>query len=130
VTRGTTQVRTTLLPKKCDLLAIIPVRNKDVPIYRTKGENRKRMKRHLPEEYKRRAKVESVHSAIKRKSGSFVRSRIPELTEKEIALKIIAYNIRRILIISNSIFIFIIFRFSTELNVTINLHTLKYLKLP
>jgi len=56
-----------------------------------------------------------VHSAIKRKSGSFVRSRIPWFAEKEIALKIIAYNIRRILIISNSIFIFIVFRFSTEL---------------
>jgi len=69
------------------------------------------MKRHLPEEYKRRAKVETIHSAIKRKSRSFVRSRIPELAEKEIALKIIAYNIRRILIINKSIFIFIFLGF-------------------
>jgi len=38
----------------------------------------------LPEEYKRRPIVETAHSVIKRKSGSFVRSRIPELTEKEI----------------------------------------------
>jgi len=73
------------------------------------------MKRHLPEEYNRRPIVETVHSAIKRESGSFVRSRIPEVAEKEISLKIIAYNIRRILIISNFIFIFIVFRFSKEL---------------
>ena len=35
-----------LLPKKHDLSAIIPERNEDVPMYRTKRENRKRMKRH------------------------------------------------------------------------------------
>jgi len=105
------------IAKRYDLLAIIPTRNKDVPIHRTKGENRKRMKRHLPEEYKRRSIVETVHSVIKRESGSFVRSRIPGLAEKEIALKIITYNIRRILILNNSKFIFIIFRFSTELKV-------------
>ena len=73
-----------VIAKRYSLLAIIPTRNKDVPIYRTKGENRKRMKKHLPEEYKRRPIVETVHSVIKRKSGSFVRSRIPELAEKEI----------------------------------------------
>ena len=104
-----------VIAKRYSLLSIIHVRNKDVPIYRTKGENRKRMKRHLPEEYRRRPIVETVHSVIKRKSGSFVRSRIPELTEKEIALKIIAYNIRRIIIINISMFILIIHRFSTEL---------------
>jgi len=86
-----------------------------VPIHRTKGENRKRMKRHLPDEYKRRPIVETVHSVIKRGSGSFVRSRIPGLAEKEIALKIIAYNIRRTIILNYSIFIFVIYRFSTEL---------------
>jgi len=100
-----------VIAKRHDLLAIIPVRNKDVPIHRTKGENRKRMKKHLPDEYKRRPIVETVHSAIKRKSGSFVRSRIPGLAEKEIALKIIAYNIRRIITLNNSIFIFIILGF-------------------
>jgi len=101
--------------QKHGLLAIIPVRNEDVPIYRTKEENRKRMKRHLPEEYKRRSIVEKVHSVIKRKSGSFVSSRTPELAEKEIVLKIIAYNIRRTIILNYSIVISIIFRFSTEL---------------
>ena len=73
-----------VIAKRNGLLAIIPVRNKDVPIHRTKGENRKRMKRHLPEEYRRRPIVETVHSAIKRKSGSFVRSRIPEVAKKKL----------------------------------------------
>jgi len=70
---------------------------------------------YLPKEYKRRSIVETVHSVLKRKSGSFVRSKIPEVAEKEIALKIIAYNIRRIIIINNSMFIIVIYRFSTEL---------------
>ncbi len=52
--------------------------------------------------------METVHSVIKRKSGSFVRARIPELFEKDIALKIIAYYIRRILVLNDSGFIFII----------------------
>jgi len=66
------------------------------------------MKKHLPEEYKRRSIVETVHSVIKRKGSSFVRSRIPEVAENEIALKIIAYNIRRIITINYSIFILVI----------------------
>jgi len=70
-----------------------------------------------------------VHSVIKRKSSSFVRSRIPELTEKEIVLKIIAYNIRRIIILNNSIFIFIIFRFSTEFRKPITLNIRKKITL-
>ncbi len=60
------------------------------------------MKRHLPEEYNRRPIVETVHSVIKRKSGSFVRSRIPEQLEKKMALNIIAYNIRRIIMVNGS----------------------------
>jgi len=73
------------------------------------------MKRHLPEEYERRSIVETVHSVLKRKSGAFVRSRIPEVAEKEIVLKLIAYNIRRTIILNDYMFIYIIFRFSTEL---------------
>ena len=60
--------------------------------------------------------METVHSVIKRKSGSFVRSRTPELAEKEIVLKIIAYNIRRTIILDNSIFIFIILGFLQSLS--------------
>jgi len=45
---------------------------------------------------------------IKRKSRSFVRSRIPELSEKEIGMKIIAYNIRSIVVLDDSGINFII----------------------
>jgi len=84
VTRSITQKEEDqVIVKKYGFLAIIPARNEDETIHRTKGGNRKRMKRHLPEGYKRRSIVETVHSAIKRKSGSFVRSRISELAEKE-----------------------------------------------
>jgi len=58
----------------------------------------------LPEEYDRRSIVETVHSVLKRKSGSFVRSRIPELAEKEITLKIIAYDIRTITLNNSGLF--------------------------
>jgi len=53
-------------------------------------------------------------SVIKRKSGSIVRSRIPGLSEKVITMKIIACNIRKILILNDYGFIFMI-GFSTEL---------------
>jgi len=56
-----------VIAKKHDLFAIIPVMNEDVPIYRTKGENRERIKRHLPEEYKRRSIAKTVYSKLKRK---------------------------------------------------------------
>jgi len=39
-----------VIAKRYGLFAIIPTRNEDIPIYPTRGENRKRMKRHLPEE--------------------------------------------------------------------------------
>ncbi len=97
-----------IIAKKYGLMAIIAARNKDVPIRRIEGEHRKRMKRHLPEEYNRKQIVEIVHYVIKRKSGSLVRSRIPELSEKEIAMKIIPYNIRRIVVLNDSKIIFII----------------------
>jgi len=45
-----------------------------------------------------------VYSVIKRKGGLFVRSRIPEVDEKETALKTNAYSIRRTIILNNSIF--------------------------
>jgi len=69
----------------------------------------------LPVEYNSRSIVETVHSVIKEKSGSFVRSRIPGLAEKEIALKVIVYNIRGIIILNDSMFTFVIYRFFTEL---------------
>lgn len=88
-----------IIPKKYDLLAIIPERKEEVPIFRTEEDNTKRTKRHLLKVYERRSIVETIHSITKRKSNLFIGSRIKELVEKEIVLKTIAYNIRRVIIL-------------------------------
>jgi hypothetical protein len=53
------------------LISVIPARNEDVPVYRTRGYYSKRMKRKSRDEYRERAKVEKVHSVIKRRFGNF-----------------------------------------------------------
>jgi len=63
---------------------IISAENED-----TSEREKRRGKRHLPEEFKRTSIVK-LSIIIERKSESFVRSRSPKLAEKEIALKIIA----------------------------------------
>jgi len=50
------------IAEKHGFSAIIPGKNKDVPIHHTKGKNKERMKKHLPDEYKRRPIVETVCS--------------------------------------------------------------------
>ncbi len=65
--KATIHKKITLLQKN-GLSAIIPARYEDVPIHCNKGENRKRMKRHLPEKYNRRPTLDKVHFVIKRKS--------------------------------------------------------------
>jgi len=39
-----------IIAKRYGLFAIIPARNEDIPIYCIKGENRKKMKRYLPDQ--------------------------------------------------------------------------------
>ncbi len=51
-----------------------------------------------------------------------MRSRIPELSEKEIAMKIIAYNIRRIVVLNDSRIIFIIEDFYRPIFIKKNLN--------
>jgi len=63
-------------------------------------------------------KINSRNSAFSIKEeerGSFIRSKISEPVEKEIVLKIITCNLRRTVVLINSIFILIISRFSVEL---------------
>lgn len=57
----------------------------------------------------RKANCRDNLSSNKEEEPIFDRLRIPEVTEKEIMLKIIAYNIRRTLILNYFIFNFIIF---------------------
>jgi len=44
--------------------SVIPARYEEVPVYRTKGYYRKKMKKGLPDEYKQRTKIETVHYVI------------------------------------------------------------------
>ncbi|MGC8716198.1 MAG: hypothetical protein ACP5R0_04820, partial [Thermoplasmata archaeon] len=54
-----------------------------------------KMKRKLPEEYRERAKVETVHSVIKRRFGDFLRSMNKINSRKEEIMKFLVYNITR-----------------------------------
>lgn len=74
----------------------IKIRNKDVPIHRTKGRYRKRYKRRcrrLRANY--RSKNESTISALKRIEGSTIRSISVGMQNKEMLFKEIAYNAGR-----------------------------------
>jgi hypothetical protein len=80
--------------------AIIPARNKEVPIHRTRGQYRKKMKRHFPEkDFKKRKRNETVNSVVKRLMGEEVLSVKWWMQDKELLLRFIAYNAYRISII-------------------------------
>jgi len=77
---------------------IAPVRNKDVPIWRTKGKHRKDMKRYFPKtKYSPRSKKETVISVIKRKMGDALYSVKFHMRKIELLMRVIAYNIDRLL---------------------------------
>ncbi len=76
--------------------SIIPPRNQDVPIYRTKGRYRKRMKRDFnKEKYNQRNKVETVNSVIKRVMDDSIKSRKVRTQNREMEFKMLAYNAHR-----------------------------------
>lgn len=74
----------------------IRVKNKDVPIHRTKGEYRKKAKRRIKKlRANYRSKNETVFSVLKRIQGSAIRSVNVSMQNKEMIFKEIAYNARR-----------------------------------
>ena len=79
-----------------DSISIIPARNQDVPVHRTKGWYRKKMKRHFDKEkYNQRNKVETANSVIKRLMGDSIRSRKVRTQNREMEFKMLAYNAHR-----------------------------------
>jgi hypothetical protein len=68
------------------LISVIPARYEEVPVYRTKGYYRKKMKKGLPKEYKQRTKIETVHYVIKRKFGDSIRSMNKINSRKEVIM--------------------------------------------
>ena len=76
----------------------IRVKNKDVPIHRTKGEYRKKAKRRINRlRANYRSKNETVFSVIKRIQGSMIRSVKVSMQNKEMVFKEIAYNSGRLI---------------------------------
>ena len=77
----------------------IKLKNKDVPVHRTKGEHRKEAKRRLSRSGRKpknhRNKNETVFSVIKRCFGKAVLARKVSMQNKEILFRILAYNARR-----------------------------------
>ena len=76
---------------------IIPPRNENVPAWRTEGRYRKELKKrgYRKEDYNQRNITETVFSVMKRLFGEAVTSRKTDMQNKEMILKMIAYNTHR-----------------------------------
>jgi hypothetical protein len=80
--------------EKCQAEDRIKIKNRDVPIWRTKGEYLKKAKRRrLRANY--RALCETFHSVLKRVTGSSVRSVRVSMQNKEVAFKVLACSALR-----------------------------------
>ena len=78
--------------------AVIPPRHLDVPVWRTRGRFRKEMKRGYSKKlYNQRSKDETVFSVVKRLMGEHLSSRLVRAQNRELALRLIAYNVHRII---------------------------------
>jgi transposase len=79
-----------------EAFSIIPARNEDVPIHRTEGRYRKRMKRgYSKKKYYQRNKNETVNSVVKRKWGDGTLALNWRNQNKEIIFRLILYAARR-----------------------------------
>ena len=99
-------------------LLITPLKNKDVPVWRTRGEDRKKLKRYFPKrKYHRRSKKETVWSVVKQKMGDAVTSLKFHMQKIELLCRYLAYNIDRILTLQKKSKIMQLF--SDELKITL-----------
>ena len=86
------------LVHKHGALLITPLKNQDIPIWRTSGVDRKSLKRYFPKKkYNKRSKKETVWSVVKQKLGDAVTSLIFHMQKIELLCRYLAYNIDRIL---------------------------------
>jgi hypothetical protein len=77
-------------------LSIIPARNENVPIHRTSGFYRKKMKRgYSKKKYSQRNKNETVNSVVKRKWGDATLAMLWRNQNKEVIFRLIFYAARR-----------------------------------
>lgn len=77
---------------------IAPLRNQKVPVHRTKGVHRKKLKRYFPKtKYHQRSKKETVWSVVKDKYGKVVRAVVFHMQKIELLMRFLAYNLDRLL---------------------------------
>lgn len=86
------------LVHKHGALLITPLKNQNVPIWKTSGTDRKALKRYFPKKkYNKRSKKETVWSVVKQKLGDAVTALIFHMQKIELLCRYLAYNIDRIL---------------------------------
>jgi len=99
-------------------LLITPLRNEDVPIHRTKGEDRKKLKRSFPKKtYRKRNKKETVFGVVKQKYGDTVTAYTYHMQKIELLCRYLAYNVDRILTLQKKRKM--VTQFSDELKITL-----------
>jgi len=89
-----------MIHERLNAESLIPARDKDAPIHRMEGVNRKRMRRELTDgseklkTYHKRALSETVNSMIKRVFGEILNGRKEETRRSETMFRCIAHNFR------------------------------------
>ena len=80
---------------------IAPVRNKTETIMRTRGYNRKQLKRNFPSEiYHQRVIIESIFSAVKRRFGHQIYAKKFNAQKNELLFRFLAYNAEKLVNLS------------------------------
>ena len=87
-----------LVRDKLKGFSIIPPRYNDVPVWKTRGKYRKKMKRGYNKLlYNQRNKDETIMSVIKRLFGEHIQYRLTRMQNRELIFRCIAYNIHRLI---------------------------------
>lgn len=94
--------------EEMNALSIIPARNEDVPIWKTKGRYRKEMKRgYSKKKYHQRSKNETVNFVVKQLMGEEVYALNWRMQNKELLLRYVMYAVYRFVKIKENIFCFV-----------------------
>jgi len=92
------EVNHVLVREKLHGLSIISPRYEQVPVWKTRGKYRKKMKRGYNKIlYNQRNKDETIVSVIKRLFGEHISSTLVRMQNRELAFRCIAYNTHRML---------------------------------
>ena len=87
-----------LVRDKLKGFSIIPPRYNEIPVWKTHGKYRKKMKRGYNKLlYNQRNKDETIMSVIKRLFGEHIQSRLTRMQNRELIFRCIAYNLHRLI---------------------------------